>query len=94
MFLLKLLNEKVLGSETLSWYKEKCDRTHTTCYTRKVLFPVLGPKQDVPDNPPSPWQSHLTLLSPEIAEADDIFHLVGELKLGASRLLKVVIASM
>ncbi|CAK7315934.1 hypothetical protein VULLAG_LOCUS19386 [Vulpes lagopus] len=50
--------------------------------------------QDVPDNPPSPWQSHLTLLSPEIAEEEDIFHLVGELKHGASRLLKFVLASM
>ncbi|CAD7666513.1 unnamed protein product [Nyctereutes procyonoides] len=48
--------------------------------------------QTIPPTPP--WQSHLILLSPEIAEEEDIFHLVGELKHGASRLLKVVIASM
>ena len=52
--------------------------THTTCYPRKPLFPVLGRQQHIPSHPSLTWQAPLTVPSPEIEV--DSSHLVEDLK--------------
>ena len=67
-------------ADTLSWYIEKSDMTHSNWLHQETLFPVLGQQQHTAQHFFPSCQSHLTLHSPETEEAKDIFHLLGDLE--------------
>ena len=66
--------------ETLSWYIEKSDMTHSNWLLQETLFPVLGQQQHTAQHFFPSCQSHHTLQSPQTEEEQGIFHLLEELE--------------